>query len=143
MGLRRGYKRDGRGRFATVGGSKGKSVAKRSGKKRSSAVSSHKAARRAIAAHKRAGKPKLTAAEARARHKKIVRNVNIARAAIIVGAAGAAAYDLHSNNQTGLGARRAHAYTMGQRISRANSHGLGAMMIAKQSRRGVYKVTSL
>jgi hypothetical protein len=118
MGLRRGYKRDTRGRFSRTAGSKGtKSVAKRSSPKRKrSALASHKAARRAIAQHKASKLPKLTTAQANARRKKIRRNVNIARAVIIAGAVGAQAYGAHQAASPTLATRRMHAHDMGQRM---------------------------
>lgn len=137
--MARSIKRDTRGRFSRVAGTKVGSA----GRKKTTLSQNHKAARTAVAQHKRSVRPRLTTAEAQARHKKIVRNVNIARAAVLVGAATYAVYDINSQNDTGPRARRAHANAMGQRISKANTRGLGAMMIAKQSRRGVYKVTSL
>jgi len=123
---RRGYKRDTRGRFSRIAGTK---------------VSSKAVVPRRTP--KRTVRPPLNAAARRARGKKILRNVKIARGTLLVGAAAYAAYDLNSSKSPSLRARRMHAQTMGERITRANTRGLGAMTIARQNRRGVYRVTSL
>lgn len=77
----------------------------------------------------------------RSRNIKIaVRTIQVARVAAF---AYGGAYNYKSANNTSSAARTAHARMTGQRISNANTRGLGSLIKAKQSRGGVYKITNL